>query len=58
MASAWIAHVKQYAKTHNITYKDALKQLDQHLKKPTLMTSLVGKTLPQEKLALFVCALW
>ena len=26
MASAWIAHVKQYAKTHNISYKDALKK--------------------------------
>ncbi len=25
MSSAWIAHVKQYAKTHNISYKDALK---------------------------------
>lgn len=26
MASSWIAHVKQYAKTHNISYKDALKK--------------------------------
>ena len=32
MASAWIAHVKQYAKTHNMSYKDALKKLDQHIK--------------------------
>ena len=36
MASAWIAHVKQYAKTHNISYKDAFKKagstMIQHLK--------------------------
>ena len=32
MASAWIAHVKQYAKTHNIPCKDAIKKLDQHTK--------------------------
>jgi hypothetical protein len=26
MASAWIMHVKKYAKEHNIPYKDALKK--------------------------------
>ncbi len=26
MASAWITHVKQYAKTNKISYKDALKR--------------------------------
>ena len=24
--SPWITHVKQYAKTHNISYKDAFKK--------------------------------
>ena len=31
--SGWIAHVKQYAKTHNISYKEALKKHLQHIKK-------------------------
>ena len=26
MASAWIAHVKKYATTHKVSYKDALKK--------------------------------
>ena len=26
MPSAWITHVKQYAKDNNISYKDALKK--------------------------------
>ena len=26
MPSAWITHVKQYAKYNNISYKDALKK--------------------------------
>ena len=33
MPSAWITHVKQYAKDHNITYRDALKKLVQLIKK-------------------------
>ena len=33
MPSAWITHVKQYAKTHNITYKDALKKAGSTFKK-------------------------
>ena len=33
MASAWIAHVKQYAKTHNMSYKDALKKAGSTFKK-------------------------
>jgi hypothetical protein len=31
--SAWITHVKQYAKTHNISYKDALKKASSTYKK-------------------------
>ena len=33
MPSAWITHVKKYAQTHKISYKDALKKLHQHIKK-------------------------
>ena len=33
MASAWIAHVKQYAKKHNMSYKDALKKAGSTYKK-------------------------
>ena len=33
MPSAWITNVKQYAKTHNISYKDALQKHHQHIKK-------------------------
>ena len=33
MPSAWITHVKQYAKTHNISYKDALKKASSTYKK-------------------------
>ena len=25
MANSWIEHVKQYAKSHNVSYKQALK---------------------------------
>ena len=31
--SGWIAHVKQYAKTHNISYKEALKKASSTYKK-------------------------
>ena len=31
--SAWITHVKQYAKTHNISYKDAVKKASSTYKK-------------------------
>lgn len=33
MPSSWINHVKQYAKTHNISYKEALKQAGPTYKK-------------------------
>jgi hypothetical protein len=33
MASAWIAHVKKYAMTHKISYKDALKKAGPSFKK-------------------------
>ena len=33
MASAWIIHVKQYAKTNKISYKDALKKAGSTYKK-------------------------
>ena len=33
MPSAWITHVKQYSKTHNISYKDALKKASSTYKK-------------------------
>ena len=33
MASSWIAHVKQYAKTNKISYKDALKNAGPSYKK-------------------------
>ena len=33
MASAWISHVKNYAKKHNISYKDALKKASSTFKK-------------------------
>jgi len=33
MPSAWITHVKQYAKEHNITYRDALKKAGSTYKK-------------------------
>jgi len=33
MPSAWITHVKQYAKDHNITYRDALKKAGSTYKK-------------------------
>ena len=33
MASSWIAHVKQYAKTHKISYKEALKKAGSTYKK-------------------------
>ena len=33
MPSSWINHVKEYAKTHNISYKDALKKASSTYKK-------------------------
>ncbi len=33
MASAWIAHVTQYATEHKITYKEALKKAGSTYKK-------------------------
>ena len=33
MPSSWIMHVKQYAKEHNISYKDALKKAASTYKK-------------------------
>ena len=33
MPSAWITHVKQYAKDNNISYKDALKKTSPSFKK-------------------------
>ena len=33
MVSRWIAHVKQYAKTNNISYKEALKKASSTYKK-------------------------
>ena len=33
MPSAWITHVKQYAKEHNITYREALKKAGSTYKK-------------------------
>ena len=33
MPSAWITHVKQYAKTHNISYREALKKAGSTYKK-------------------------
>lgn len=33
MPSAWITHVKQYAKDNNIPYKDALKKAASTYKK-------------------------
>ncbi len=33
MPSAWITHVKQYAKDKNISYKDALKKASSTYKK-------------------------
>jgi hypothetical protein len=33
MPSAWITHVKQYAKDHNITYREALKKAGSTYKK-------------------------
>ena len=33
MASGWIEHDKKYAKSHNISYKDALKQAKSTYKK-------------------------
>ena len=33
MPSAWITHVKQYAKDHNLTYRDALKKAGSTYKK-------------------------
>ena len=33
MASSWIAHVKQYAKTRKISYKEALKKAGSTYKK-------------------------
>jgi len=33
--SPWIAHVKAYAKEHNISYKDALKKASSTYQKKT-----------------------
>jgi hypothetical protein len=33
MVNKWIAHVKAYAKKHNISYKDALKKAKSSYKK-------------------------
>ena len=33
MANPWITHVKQYAKTHNISYREALKRAKSTYKK-------------------------
>ena len=33
MPSAWISHVKQYAKDNNISYKEALKKASSSYKK-------------------------
>ena len=33
MPSAWITHVKQYSKEHNITYREALKKAGSFYKK-------------------------
>ncbi len=33
MPSAWITHVKNYAKKHNISYKEALKKSASSFKK-------------------------
>ena len=32
--SAWIEHVKSYARKHNISYKEALKKAGSTYKKP------------------------
>jgi hypothetical protein len=33
MPSSWISHVKQYAKDHNMSYKEALKKASSTYKK-------------------------
>ena len=33
MPSAWISHVKQYSKDHNMSYKEALKKASSTYKK-------------------------
>ena len=33
MPSAWISHVKQYSKDHNMSYKEALKKAASTYKK-------------------------
>ena len=38
--SGWIAHVKQYAKTHKISYKEALKKASSTYKKVDIFLNI------------------
>jgi hypothetical protein len=46
MPSAWIAHVKKYAKDNNIEYGEALKKASATFKKGTsdAVSSMMGKS--------------